>query len=312
MTMKYIGQSVPRVDALAKVKGEAVYASDMTLPGQTYMKVLLAHRPHALVKRRHRGRAEALPGASGDQPAEPRRAVERGGALVRIDDAGEQQAVWDAIVNGAGVPVNYTVVGDGGGIAYVWIGATDKVTEGTWTWDGVDGGNGDNFWTGQGTNGSGNRTPVGGLYNNWGGSSAGAPKEPDNYNNQDGAAIGLAGWPSGSGALGIAGEWNDINLSNTLYFVVEYNQTGLSGKVQEPVVVSPNPAKEQLIITSRLSGPGMAEVQLITRDGRVALHRKGTLGGRVSLDLAGIPSGVCLVVVVMDGGSRHYLKAMID
>ena len=239
-------------------------------------------------------------------------AVERGGALVRIDDAGEQQAVWDAIVNGAGVPVNYTVVGDGGGIAYVWIGATDKVTEGTWTWDGVDGGNGDNFWTGQGTNGSGNGSPVGGLYNNWGGSSAGAPKEPDNYNNQDGAAIGLAGWPSGSGALGIAGEWNDINLSNTLYFVVEYNQTGLSGKVQEPVVVSPNPAKEQLIITSRLSGPGMAEVQLITRDGRVALHRKGTLGGRVSLDLAGIPSGVCLVVVVMDGGSRHYLKAMID
>ncbi len=60
--MKYIGQSVPRVDALAKVKGEAVYASDMILPGQTYMKVLLAHRPHALVKKVDTTRAEALPG----------------------------------------------------------------------------------------------------------------------------------------------------------------------------------------------------------------------------------------------------------
>jgi len=60
--MKYIGQSVPRIDALAKVKGEAVYASDMTLPGQTYMKVLMAHRPHALVKKVDTTRAEALDG----------------------------------------------------------------------------------------------------------------------------------------------------------------------------------------------------------------------------------------------------------
>lgn len=60
--MKYIGQSVPRVDALPKVKGEAVYASDMTLPGQAFMKVLLAHRPHAVVKRVDISAAEALPG----------------------------------------------------------------------------------------------------------------------------------------------------------------------------------------------------------------------------------------------------------
>jgi CO/xanthine dehydrogenase Mo-binding subunit len=60
--MKYIGQSVPRVDALEKVKGEAVFASDMVMPGQTYLKMLMSHRPHALVRRVDTSRAEALPG----------------------------------------------------------------------------------------------------------------------------------------------------------------------------------------------------------------------------------------------------------
>ncbi len=60
--MKYIGQSVPWVDALEKVKGEAVFASDMVLPGQAYLKVLMAHRPHAIVKRVDTSKAEALPG----------------------------------------------------------------------------------------------------------------------------------------------------------------------------------------------------------------------------------------------------------
>ena len=60
--MKYIGQSVRRVDAMAKVKGEAVFASDMVMPGQTYMKMLMSHRVHAIVKRVDTSKAEALPG----------------------------------------------------------------------------------------------------------------------------------------------------------------------------------------------------------------------------------------------------------
>src|SRR5574338_591774 len=60
--MKYIGQSVPRVDALEKVKGEAVFASDMVMPGQAYLKMLMAHRPHAIVKGVNTSKAEALPG----------------------------------------------------------------------------------------------------------------------------------------------------------------------------------------------------------------------------------------------------------
>ncbi|MGE5224491.1 MAG: xanthine dehydrogenase family protein molybdopterin-binding subunit, partial [Omnitrophica WOR_2 bacterium] len=60
--MKYIGQSVPRLDARAKVRGEAVFTSDMKLPGQAYMKVLLAGRPHAIIRNIHTQQAEALPG----------------------------------------------------------------------------------------------------------------------------------------------------------------------------------------------------------------------------------------------------------
>jgi CO/xanthine dehydrogenase Mo-binding subunit len=60
--MTFIGQSVPRVDAGAKVRGEAVFASDMSLPGQVYMKTLLARRPHAIVRRVDTSRAEALEG----------------------------------------------------------------------------------------------------------------------------------------------------------------------------------------------------------------------------------------------------------
>ena len=60
--MKYIGQSVPRIDAIAKVKGEAVFASDMVMPGQAYLKMLMSQRPHAIVKRVDASKAEALPG----------------------------------------------------------------------------------------------------------------------------------------------------------------------------------------------------------------------------------------------------------
>ena len=60
--MKFIGQSVPRIDAVAKVKGQAIFASDMCMPGQVYMKMLMARRPHAILKKIDTSKAEALPG----------------------------------------------------------------------------------------------------------------------------------------------------------------------------------------------------------------------------------------------------------
>ncbi len=158
-------------------------------------------------------------------------AVERGGYLVEINDQAEQDAVYDAIINGAGVSPTYISISNGGGIAYVWIGATDKDVEGTWLWDGDNDNAGINFWDGEGAAGAGNGTPVGGAYNNWGGSSTGTIKEPDNWGTgQNQAAIGLAGWPSGTTILGIPGEWNDINGTNAIYYVIEYDNTNIGYK----------------------------------------------------------------------------------
>lgn len=60
--MKAIGKSVQRVDARDKVTGKALYAGDLNRPEQTYMKILFAGRPHAIVKSIETQKAEALEG----------------------------------------------------------------------------------------------------------------------------------------------------------------------------------------------------------------------------------------------------------
>ncbi len=150
-------------------------------------------------------------------------AVYNGGFLADINDADEQKAVYDAIINGAGISPDYISVPNGGGIAYIWIGATDQKEEGIWIWDGDNDSAGTGFWIGEGVNGAGGGSSVNNAYSNWGGSVTGLPNEPDNYaGKQHHAAIGLRDWPAGSGRLGKAGEWNDIIGSSELYFVVEY------------------------------------------------------------------------------------------
>jgi hypothetical protein len=59
-------------------------------------------------------------------------AVEQGGYLIEIDDETEEAAVFDTMINEAGVSPAYTASPDGGGISYTWIGATDRQTKETW------------------------------------------------------------------------------------------------------------------------------------------------------------------------------------
>jgi len=59
---KYIGKPVERIDAKAKVKGEALYPGDISLPGQVWMKILFSERIHAVIHRINTIEAEALPG----------------------------------------------------------------------------------------------------------------------------------------------------------------------------------------------------------------------------------------------------------
>jgi CO/xanthine dehydrogenase Mo-binding subunit len=60
--MSFVGQSIQRVDARGKVTGETLYPGDINLPGQVYMKILFAQRPHALIREIDTGEAEAVAG----------------------------------------------------------------------------------------------------------------------------------------------------------------------------------------------------------------------------------------------------------
>jgi len=60
-----LGKPTARVDALAKVTGEALFPGDIDMPNQAYMKILFAGRPHAVIRRLDTAAAEAMPGVLG-------------------------------------------------------------------------------------------------------------------------------------------------------------------------------------------------------------------------------------------------------
>jgi hypothetical protein len=194
-------------------------------------------------------------------------AVQRGGYLVEINDVNEQNAVYAAISN-AGVSSTYTAINDGGGIAYVWIGATDKATEGIWLWDGNGDNIGTHFWSGKGYNGTG--MVINGLYSNWGGSSNPPAQEPDDnaggIPSQDCGAIGLTGWPAGTTAFGIAGEWNDIVGTSLCYYIIEKNNTVGINDVNKSIGlnISPNPCTDKLVVEGTISEKSKYELYDMT------------------------------------------------
>jgi len=57
-----VGKRVPRVDALSKVTGAAVYSGDVFLPDMLYGKVLRSPYPHAKIKRLDTTKAKTLEG----------------------------------------------------------------------------------------------------------------------------------------------------------------------------------------------------------------------------------------------------------
>jgi hypothetical protein len=236
-------------------------------------------------------------------------AVERGGYLVEINDQAEQNAIYDAIINGASVNPTYTTSPDGGGIAYVWTGATDKVTEGTWLWDGDNNGEGINFWIGEGSAGAGGGSAVAGRYFNWGGTSAGPPKEPDNWNNQDAAGIALAGWPSGTTLLGIAGEWNDISTSNLMYYVIEYEVDRLNDNGLKDFNLFPNPASG--VVKIQYSREPIIEVKVFSTLGKV-VYQQDCHRNEISMDLRNLSCGVYSVSMYLGNGNVLNRKFILS
>jgi CO/xanthine dehydrogenase Mo-binding subunit len=63
MTLKgKVGESIPRVDALEKVLGKALFAADLRMKGLFHMKVLRSDRPHARIREIITERAEVMEG----------------------------------------------------------------------------------------------------------------------------------------------------------------------------------------------------------------------------------------------------------
>ena len=62
MRASIIGQSLPRIDAQAKVTGQAKYPGDFYMEGMLHAKVVWSEHPHARVLRIDTSKAEAYPG----------------------------------------------------------------------------------------------------------------------------------------------------------------------------------------------------------------------------------------------------------
>ena len=199
-------------------------------------------------------------------------AAARGGYLLSIDNAQEQAAVFLHVRDSAGISLTNTIAPDGGGIPYVWIGGSDLSTEGIWSWEN----SGLQFWSGE-TNG----TAIGGLYNNWGTRNN---REPDNFIDiQHALGLGLTDWPNG-----YQGEWNDIDPSNELYYVIEI--PAATKIAQQSVVfaisITPNPSTGRIFINANA-----ADINTISVMDRVGRLLK-TVHFQNSVDMDDLADGV--------------------
>ncbi len=218
-------------------------------------------------------------------------AVERGGILAEINDSSEQNAIFTELLN-AGIDVNNTVAPDGGGGSYVWIGGNDLSVEGNWIWDGDNDNNGTQFWIGTSTG-----NPVNGHYNNWG-------NEPDNFGGQDALGLSLNGWP-----LGVVGQWNDVDHTNTLYFVVqrsailEIEDTNISNKVS----MYPNPVVD--FLTVEVDGIDLRNISIFDSYGQElkTMPVKKNLASK-TIDLSYLNNGIYFIKIISQNGKSTIKK----
>lgn len=129
-------------------------------------------------------------------------AVAQGGYLAVVTSSAENAAILQAALSDPAFLAAAPRANDGGGGAYLWLGGSDAQTEGQWVW----------------TTGA----PLG-PYLNWAAGPLG--REPDDFGGaQDGLAMALQAYPAPVGGIGVAGQWNDVDVRNALYFVVEYDE----------------------------------------------------------------------------------------
>ena len=192
--------------------------------------------------------------------------------LANIDSQAEQDSLF-RFINTLGIVTSNTVAPDGGGAAYLWIGGNDRNSEGAWVWQTRQTSQ-PQFWQGD-RNGS----PVGGLYNNWG-------NEPDNFQNQDALGLALTNWP-----FGVAGEWNDVDEGNSLYFIMEFNTgLGLQENSRTPSIqIYPNPASEIINFSTDLKIKYNSTIQIYSLEGKMVREIK--YSNQNQIDISNLPKG---------------------
>ena len=216
-------------------------------------------------------------------------AVQFNGRLTIIESQAEQDSVF-AILGRSSITNSNTVAPDGGGASYVWLGGNDKTTEGNWIWDNYVSGSGQ-FWMGARTG-----SIVGGLYNNWG-------NEPDNFQNQDALGFALSSWP-----FGIAGEWNDVDESNALYFIVEYPNTTSVEEIfkMNSIQLQPNPTTNNLTINCTTCKSKSQNIRIYSASGQLILDK--VINIRNVIDVSGYSEGTYIVQLIDENITMTFQK----
>jgi hypothetical protein len=220
-------------------------------------------------------------------------AAKRGGRLIEINSKAEQDTFF-AKTKLAGIVASNTVAPDGGGASYIWIGGNDLAQEGKWIWDGDNTAASVQFW--QGTS-SGN--PVGGLYNNWG-------NEPDDFDGQDALGFAITNWP-----LGVAGQWNDVDETNVLYYAIEYIGLSAMDELQASTfAVYPNPSAGQVQLKLQQENSlAPCQVEIFNMLGERVFSAETSTS--LAIDLSNEPKGMYFVKV-QQGGAVSTRKILVE
>jgi hypothetical protein len=218
-------------------------------------------------------------------------AVERGGILAEIDDLAEQNAIYSEVLSNASITASNTVAPDGGGASYLWIGGNDMAYESDWLWDGNNDLYVTHFWLGNASGG-----PISGRYNNWG-------NEPDNYGpGQDGLGLAITNWPQG-----VSGQWNDLIIGNTLYYVIEYPSTAdlESEESSTRLILSPNPSLAEITLESDLEITSL--IMYDSRGAKTEIDQNAS-SNKLTIDISALTSGIYYLKVSFANGESETRK----
>ena len=187
-----------------------------------------------------------------------------GGDLIVISSEGENTHIKNWLQTQLSFIRSATAgVSNGGGAIYVWLGASDKEQEGTWTWVNTIG-----FYSGDGSTGS----AVSNRYNNWGSGPLGSEPDDNGFSGQDYAAMGLEAWPtsraSGQG-IGEPGEWNDIAESSRTVYVIEYPRDTSNDVVMSPVFSVSSGSQSYIRIINPTNTSGEIAIKFSDSNGQV-------------------------------------------